>query len=65
MPKMKSAPSARELRKTMKETGLDRKNNSQNFEAKKVKASTLAMVVMGLREDERKRSGRLSANLTR
>lgn len=35
MPKMKSAPSARELRKTMKETGLDRKNNSQNFEAKK------------------------------
>jgi hypothetical protein len=32
---MKSARSARELRKTIKETGLDRKNNSQNFESEK------------------------------
>lgn len=65
MPKMKSARSARELRKTMKETGLDRKTIRRILKRKKVNASTLAKVVMGLREDERQRSGRFNANLTR
>ena len=42
---------ARGLRKTTKETGLDRKTIRAILNGKKVKASTLAKVVMGLRED--------------
>jgi len=42
---------ARGLRKTTKETGLDRKTIRAILNGKKVKASTLAKVVMGLREE--------------
>lgn len=41
--------SARGLRKTTKETGLDRKTIRRILNRKKVKTSTLAKVVMGLR----------------
>jgi uncharacterized protein (UPF0335 family) len=41
----------RGLRKTTKETGLDRKTIRAILKGKKVKASTLAKVVMGLREE--------------
>ena len=43
--------STRGLRKTTKETGLDRKTIRAILNGKKVKASTLAKVVMGLREE--------------
>jgi hypothetical protein len=43
--------SARGLRKTTKETGLDRKTIRAVLNGKKVKTSTLAKVVMGLREE--------------
>ena len=43
------------LRRTTKVTGLDRKTIRKVLKGKKVKASTLAKVVMGLRE-ERERS---------
>jgi hypothetical protein len=42
---------ARGLRKTTKETGLDRKTIRAILNGKKVKASTLAKVVMGLRQE--------------
>jgi hypothetical protein len=42
--------SSRGLRKTTKETGLDRKTIRAVLKGKKVKASTLTKVVMGLRE---------------
>ena len=42
---------ARGLRKTTKETGLDRKTIRAILNGKKVKASTLAKVVIGLREE--------------
>jgi len=41
----------RGLRKTTKETGLDRKTIRAILKGKKVKASTLAKVVMGLRQE--------------
>ena len=41
---------ARGLRKTTKQTGLDRKTIRTILNGKKVKASTLAKVVMGLRK---------------
>jgi hypothetical protein len=44
--------SARGLRKTTKETGLDRKTIRGILNGKKVKASTLAKVVIGLRSQE-------------
>jgi hypothetical protein len=44
--------SARGLRKTTKETGLDRKTIRAVLAGKKVKTSTLAKVVMGLREEQ-------------
>lgn len=40
------------LRKTTKETGLDRKTIREILKGKKVKASTLAKIVMGLREEQ-------------
>jgi hypothetical protein len=43
--------SGRGLRKTTKETGLDRKTIRAILNGKKVKASTLAKVVIGLREE--------------
>jgi hypothetical protein len=43
--------SARGLRKTTKETGLDRKTIRDILNGKNVKASTLAKVVVGLREE--------------
>ena len=43
--------SARGLRKTTKETGLDRKTIRAILSGKKVKASTLAHVVRGLRQE--------------
>lgn len=43
--------SARGLRKTTKETGIDRKTIRAILNGKKVKALTLAKVVMGLREE--------------
>ena len=43
--------SSRGLRKTTKETGLDRKTIRAVLKGKKVKTSTLAKVVMGLREE--------------
>jgi hypothetical protein len=43
--------STRGLRKTTKETGLDRKTIRAVLNGKKVKASTLAKVVIGLREE--------------
>jgi len=43
--------SERGLRKTTKQTGLDRKTIRAILKGKKVKASTLAKVVMGLREE--------------
>jgi len=43
--------SARGLRKTTKETGLDRKTIRAILNGKKVKASTLAKVVIGLRQE--------------
>lgn len=43
---------ARGLRKTTKETGLDRKTIREILKGKKVKASTLAKIVMGLREEQ-------------
>jgi predicted transcriptional regulator len=43
---------ARGLRKTTKETGLDRKTIRAILNGKKVKASTLAKVVIGLRSQE-------------
>jgi len=43
--------SARGLRKTTKETGLDRKTIRGILNRRKVKAATLAKVVMGLREE--------------
>jgi hypothetical protein len=43
--------SARGLRKTTKETGLDRKTIRGILSGKKVKASTLAKVVIGLRQE--------------
>ena len=43
--------SERGLRKTTKETGLDRKTIRAILNGKKLKASTLAKVVMGLPED--------------
>jgi len=43
--------SGRGLRKTTKETGLDRKTIRAILIGKKVKAVTLAKVVMGLREE--------------
>jgi len=42
--------SVRGLRKTTKETGLDRKTIRAILSGKKVKASTLAKVVMALRK---------------
>lgn len=42
---------ARGLRKTTKETGLDRKTIRAILNGKKVKISTLAKVVMGLRAE--------------
>jgi len=42
---------ARGLRKTTKETGLDRKTIRAILNGKKVKASTLAKVVIGLRSE--------------
>ena len=42
--------STRGLRKTTEETGLDRKTVRAILNGKKVKASTLAKVVVGLRE---------------
>lgn len=42
---------ARGLRKTTKETGLDRKTIRRILKRKKVKASTLAKVVSGLRKE--------------
>ena len=44
--------SARGLRKTTKETGLDRKTLRGILHGKKVKASTLAKVVIGLRSQQ-------------
>jgi hypothetical protein len=44
--------SIRGLRKTTKETGLDRKTIRAVLNGKKVKASTLAKVVIGLRSQE-------------
>jgi hypothetical protein len=41
---------ARGLRKTAKETGLDRKTIRAILNGKKVKASTLVKMVMGLRQ---------------
>jgi hypothetical protein len=41
----------RGLRKTAKETGLDGKTIRAILKGKKVKASTLAKVVMGLQQD--------------
>lgn len=43
--------SSRGLRKTTKETGLDRKTIRAILNGRKVKASTLAKVVVGLREN--------------
>jgi uncharacterized protein (UPF0335 family) len=43
--------SARGLRRTTKETGLDRKTIRDILNGKKVKASTRAKVVVGLREE--------------
>ena len=43
---------ARGLRKTTKEVGLDRKTIRAILNGVKVKASTLAKVVIGLREEE-------------
>jgi uncharacterized protein (UPF0335 family) len=43
--------SERGLRKTTKETGLDRKTIRAILKGRKVKASTLAKVVIGLREE--------------
>ena len=43
---------ARGLRKTTKETGLDRKTIRAILNGKKVKASTLAKVVIGLQSQE-------------
>ena len=43
--------SARGLRKATKDTGLDCKTIRSIFSGNKVKASTLAKVVMGLREE--------------
>lgn len=43
---------ARGLRKTTKETGLGRKTTRAILSGKKVKASTLAKVVMGLRQQQ-------------
>ena len=40
------------LRKTTKETGLDRKTIREILKGKKVKASTLAKIVRGLREEQ-------------
>jgi len=48
--------SARGLRKTTKETGLDRKTIRGILQGKKVKPSTLAKVPIGLREDEKNKS---------
>jgi len=48
--------SARGLRKTTKETGLDRKTIRGILNGEKVKASTLAKMVVGLREASRLRS---------
>ncbi len=42
--------SERGLRKTTKETGLDRKTIRAILKGKKVKASTLAKVVVGIQE---------------
>ncbi len=42
---------ARGLRKTTKETGLDRKTIRAILSGKKVKASTLVKVVIGLRQE--------------
>ena len=44
--------SARGLRKTTKETGLDRKTIRAILKGEKVKASTLAKAVMGLRQED-------------
>jgi hypothetical protein len=44
--------SARGLRKTTKETGLDRETIRAILNGKKVKASTLAKVVVGLRSQQ-------------
>jgi len=46
--------SARGLRKTTKQTGLDRKTIRAILKGKKVKISTLAKVVRGLREEEKR-----------
>jgi hypothetical protein len=43
--------STRGLRKTTKQTGLDRKTIRAILKGKKVKAATLAKVVMGVREE--------------
>jgi hypothetical protein len=50
--------SARGLRKTTKQTGLDRKTIRAILKGKKVKASTLAKVVMGLQSQHRQRTRR-------
>jgi hypothetical protein len=42
---------ARGLRKTTKETGLDRKTIRAILKRKKVKSSTLAKVVVGMRQE--------------
>ena len=51
---------ARGLRKTTKETGLDRKTIRAILKGKKVKASTLARVVIGLRSQQERRDRHLS-----
>ena len=51
--------SRRGLRKTTKETGLDRKTIRRILNRKKVKASTLVKVVVGLREGQGSNNARL------
>jgi hypothetical protein len=48
---LRAGISAHGLRKTTKKTGLDRKTIRAIIKGKKLKASTLAKVVMGLREE--------------
>jgi hypothetical protein len=48
---MRFSYSARGLRKTTKETGLDRKTIRAILNGRKVKASTLTKVVIGLQQE--------------